>query len=439
MKVLSRTLMMTPSSSAQRNKLRFKPSTREVWLLATLALVGAGVTTLWRPIQQHWLTWLLLRADAPAQAVVDELVARDPHPDLRLSRLWQDGGIPHHLAVLEHLHAHSASGKLFSAGTAAVLIEAARSGDLEAKEKAFTILAIRQHPDLCNLAVEQLRDVDPAVRALGLQYLTKAGDRRLVPAVLPLLQDPDPRVVARAGRALARWTGNDFGIRLSLALPQFERATPVATDQAALSRGVARWQEWWQRHRPEYAAFPDEIPPAPSRWGLPAKDFSLEDLAGSRVSLAELRGKTVWLSFFDSTATNAASFLSELADVQQRNTGRYAILGISLDATAPERTHSHGDAHVHHTEPSSSLDLRSIRAGLRRWAQAHNVTHPILIDIDGAVGRRFSALELPTHVIIDPAGTIRRRFVGPRSSAVVEAMLAAAEAGQAPKHTGPPR
>ena len=49
--------------------------------------------------------------------------------------------------------------------------------------------------------------------------------------------------------------------------------------------------------------------------------------------------------------------------------------------------------------------------------------YPVLIDAYNEVGGRFNGGELPTTVIIDKEGFVRRRFVGPRSVAVFEGMV----------------
>ncbi|ODU25108.1 MAG: hypothetical protein ABS95_00745 [Verrucomicrobia bacterium SCN 57-15] len=400
----------------------------------TLATLGVCVATLWRPIQHRWLTWLVLRAESPAQSLVDGVVASDAHPDVLLSRLWGMGKIPHRLAVLNYLQTHRSSGSALRAEEVAILTDAARGSDLEAKDLAFTVLGVRHHPELRSLSLEQLRDIDPAVRALGLQQLARAGDVQLVPLVIPFLKDSDPRVVAAAGQALGKWTSNNFGMRLSLALPDFKRDLIPNADTAALQQGVARGMDWWREHQSDFAASQIELPRPSASWRLPASDFSLADLAGNQVRLSTFRGKPVLVSFWATTTTNAFDFLSELADVQRRNGDRFVILGISLDGTPLANTegcgdedehsgHVHGDEHMH----MAHVHAGHIRMQVEQFVQSKKITYPVLMDSAAEAGHRFSALELPTNIIIDRDGNVRRRFVGLRSGAVVEAMLAEAE------------
>ena len=51
---------------------------------------------------------------------------------------------------------------------------------------------------------------------------------------------------------------------------------------------------------------------------------------------------------------------------------------------------------------------------------------PVLLDEHNEVGGRYNGGELPTTVIVDAQGNVRRRFVGARNLAVFEAMIAEA-------------
>lgn len=420
-----------PTDKIAARRFRFKPTRRDKYLLMILAALGLCAAVLWRPIQHRWLTWLVVRAESPAQSLVDGLVASDAQPDLLLNRLWSTEKIPHRLAVMNYLQTHRSSGNALLAGELAILEDAARGGDLEAKDLAFTVLSVRHHSELRSLALEQLRDVDPAVRALGLQQLARAGDVQLVPLVIPFLNDSDPRVVAAAGQALGKWTSNNFGMRLSLALPDFKRDLIPSADTVALRQGVAHCMDWWKEHQSDFASSRIELPRVSTPWRLLAPDFALADLASNQVRLSAFRGKPVLLSFWATTTTNAFTFLSELADVQRRNGDRYVILGISLDGTPLANTEGCGDedehsAHAHGEAHAAHVHAGHIRMQVEQLAQSRGITYPVLMDATAEVGHRFSALELPTNVIIDRDGNVRRRFVGLRSGAVVEAMLAEA-------------
>jgi alkyl hydroperoxide reductase subunit AhpC len=61
-----------------------------------------------------------------------------------------------------------------------------------------------------------------------------------------------------------------------------------------------------------------------------------------------------------------------------------------------------------------------------RTTAARGINYPVLLDKNNEVGARFNGGELPTTVIIDSEGRVRRRFVGARSLEVFAAMLAEA-------------
>jgi peroxiredoxin len=193
--------------------------------------------------------------------------------------------------------------------------------------------------------------------------------------------------------------------------------------------------DWWKEHQADFSAPQVELPSASSLWRLSTPDFSLQDLEGNQVHLSAFRGKTVLLSFWATTTTNGFSYLSELTVVQRRNADRFVILGISLDGTplandqgcGDEDEHSGHSEHSHGGTHAAHVHAGHIRGQIEQFVQQHGITYPVLMDATAELGHRFSALELPTNVIIDRAGNVRRRFIGLRSGAVVEAMLAEAD------------
>jgi peroxiredoxin len=68
--------------------------------------------------------------------------------------------------------------------------------------------------------------------------------------------------------------------------------------------------------------------------------------------------------------------------------------------------------------------LKEIRAKVSRTAKKLGINYTVLMDESNEVGGRFNGGELPTTVLVDPQGNVRRRFVGARALPVFEAMLA---------------
>ena len=70
--------------------------------------------------------------------------------------------------------------------------------------------------------------------------------------------------------------------------------------------------------------------------------------------------------------------------------------------------------------------MKRVREKVARTAKARNINYPILLDEKNDVGGRYNGGELPTTVLVDAQGNVRRRFVGARGIAVFEAMIAEA-------------
>ena len=68
--------------------------------------------------------------------------------------------------------------------------------------------------------------------------------------------------------------------------------------------------------------------------------------------------------------------------------------------------------------------LQKIRDKVIRTVKARGINYPVLLDEHNEVGGRFNGGALPTTVIVDAQGEVRRRFVGARSLPVFEAMIA---------------
>jgi hypothetical protein len=67
--------------------------------------------------------------------------------------------------------------------------------------------------------------------------------------------------------------------------------------------------------------------------------------------------------------------------------------------------------------------LKKVRDKVARTVKARGINYTVLLDEKNEVGGRFNGAELPTTVIVDKNGNVRRRFVGARSLAVFEVMV----------------
>lgn len=119
----------------------------------------------------------------------------------------------------------------------------------------------------------------------------------------------------------------------------------------------------------------------------PAPDFVLNDCSSKRFYLSAQKGKIVFLNFW---SIHCVPCMQEMPQLQKL-WGRFkeqevVIVGICTDP-----------------KEADYID---------RFVKGIGLTYPILLDPSNSVARRYGARALPTSVLIDHAGIIRRRVVG---------------------------
>jgi peroxiredoxin len=122
--------------------------------------------------------------------------------------------------------------------------------------------------------------------------------------------------------------------------------------------------------------------------GKPAPDFTLNDLEGRPVHLADRRGSIVVLEWFNPQCpfVNKAHTKGSLKDAASRHASA-GVVWLGVDSAAPGK---------------QGYELEAIRAGASRFA----LTHPILRDESGSVGRSYGATNTPHMFVIDKTGTL---------------------------------
>src|SRR5262249_50657629 len=113
--------------------------------------------------------------------------------------------------------------------------------------------------------------------------------KALVPALMQALDDPSPAVSFTAAALLRKITGN----------PWHASSLASEADKRAL---MAKWKSWWGKARPTWPPAPAlaNVPPIQPTRADPAPDFSLTDLDGHPVRLADQRGHLTLLNFWGS-------------------------------------------------------------------------------------------------------------------------------------------
>ena len=131
--------------------------------------------------------------------------------------------------------------------------------------------------------------------------------------------------------------------------------------------------------------------------GRPAPNFSLPDLDGQTVSLADYRGKVVLLNIW---ATWCPPCVEEMPSMEklykELNGNGFEILAVSIDE-------------------SGAQDVLP-------FMQKHKLTFPALIDSRGTLKGLYETTGVPESFIIDKDGILVEKVIGPRDWAVPEAI-----------------
>jgi thiol-disulfide isomerase/thioredoxin len=399
------------------------PRNNRLWVLVgVLFFIAAGYSLFHQQLNGFIDRQALLRSPSPDADEFSASAAQLPNPAAFLKRCWATGKVPHRELVMSFLAAHCAANPAWFAQIRDLLLAGTADPDMSVREVALAILQSRDDPRLFDCTRAQLRDPDPLVRRLGLEYLRKLKPDQAIPTVMPLLDDPDLTVAASADVALMHWTGEDFGVRVRDAIPSRQADTNLdAVHVSTIRQGIARRKLWYQVHAKDYPL--QRAPtssPEPAQLTCPVEDFALPDLAGKTVRLREFRGKTVLLNFWTTWCTACQAEIPDLIALRNQLGGDVIILGISLDGAQDEHGKSTG-------EDSARVSPDALKAKVARTAHARGINYPVLLDPEAIVGRRFNGGELPTTVIIDRNGYLRRRFIGERTVTVFKAMLTEAQ------------
>jgi thiol-disulfide isomerase/thioredoxin len=414
--------------------------TRRTTVLAGILLALLLTWVLFnRQIQRPLAIRMLLNSTIPREETFLDLAKQADDPVPFLERCWATGKVPHRRLVAAFLNSNATANPPWFARTEPLAVAAALDADESVRELALAVLAARHSSRLFDCARAQLKDLDPMLRLMGLDYLRKVDPQRAVPIVIPLLDDTDLRVVADAEVSLTRWSGQDYGVRARLAIPAPEGEHAGMVDPAnveVIRRGVERRKQWWQDHAREYPAAvsgssADTLAADAGRSQAP--DFELKDLAGHKVRLSDLRGKTVLINFWATWCSACLAEIPDLVGLQSKLGNQMAIVGVALDGVPDEE----GE------QETGGRSLKQIQAKVARAVKDRRINYPVLLDPHGSAGGQYDGNELPTTVILDTEGRVRRRFIGERSLKVFEAMVAEVQspgsAGVSPAAVAPSR
>ncbi|WP_437968260.1 thioredoxin family protein [Sorangium sp. So ce260] len=132
----------------------------------------------------------------------------------------------------------------------------------------------------------------------------------------------------------------------------------------------------------------EKAPATKAKIGQPAPDFTLPDLDGKPVKLADFKGKTVVLEWFNPGCpfVQLAHRKGGLKDVPAQHTQK-GVVWLAINSGAPGKQGTARDENV-------------------KAKQEFGMSYPLLIDEKGDVGRAYGAERTPHMYIIDPQGTL---------------------------------
>ena len=123
--------------------------------------------------------------------------------------------------------------------------------------------------------------------------------------------------------------------------------------------------------------------------GKPAPEFSLADLKGNAVRLANLKGKVVFVNLFATWCEPCRQEMPSMQALYAQLGGKdFEMIGVSAD--------------------------QSGRDVVERFVKTYALTFPVLPDPDLQVADRYQVTGYPETFIIDRNGTVVEHELGPR-------------------------
>jgi thiol-disulfide isomerase/thioredoxin len=156
--------------------------------------------------------------------------------------------------------------------------------------------------------------------------------------------------------------------------------------------------------QPSQIAVPNIDNAQTPRVGQPAANFQVTTPDGQTISLAQFKGKPVWINFWASWCAPCRAEFPDMDQVyRQHQASGLVLLAISF-AERPEEV----AGYLERARPAFTIGL----------------------DQPGTVAGQYRVLGLPTHIFIDAEGIIRDVRVGPMNQELMQQKLATIGVGR---------
>ncbi|MEM9533721.1 MAG: TlpA disulfide reductase family protein, partial [Pseudomonadota bacterium] len=131
------------------------------------------------------------------------------------------------------------------------------------------------------------------------------------------------------------------------------------------------------------------------------KDFQTTDVYGEAVDLQGLTDEWVVVNFWATWCKPCRKEIPDFSDLHTRRDD-VSLIGLAFEETTPE--------------------------AIRTFLEDYPATYPMaLVDVFNPPAAYGTPRVLPTTLLISPAGELKKRFVGPVTSADIEAEIAAGD------------
>ena len=175
--------------------------------------------------------------------------------------------------------------------------------------------------------------------------------------------------------------------------------TPLGTTQQG-GVGDPRATPYVLGPAPSQGLRPGDIPPAFDLTAADGTKTPFLDLDGNPISLADLKGKAVWINFFASWCPPCQSETPVLRDIADRYRDRgLQVVGISVQETSAD--------------------------DVRAYAERYQLDYEIGADLTGEIFRNYRLWGLPTQFFVGPDGVIRSVVLAPLTEAGAQAQVEA--------------